>query len=144
MASSRRGTSSRQQLEPTINVTPLVDVMLVLLIIFMVITPTLAEGADIDLPSIVSIDQQPKDLEPIDVALLKDGGILLDKSPIEASRLEPRLKELHARDAKRKAMLKADNAVPYKRVRETFALLQKVGFHGVALRVVKRSVPGES
>lgn len=144
MASSLRGTSSRQQLEPSINVTPLVDVMLVLLIIFMVITPTLAEGADIDLPSIVSIDQAPKDLDPIDVALLRNGDTLLNKAPIAAKQLEPRLREMHAKDPKRRAMIKADNAVKYGRVRETFAMLQKIGFHGVALRVVKRHVPGEA
>jgi len=112
--------------------------MLVLLIIFMVITPTLAEGADINLPSMLSIDEKPKDLDPIDVALLKGGAVLLDKAPIDTQKLPDRLKELHAADAKRKVMLKADVDVPYKRVRETFALMQSVGFHGVALRVSKR------
>jgi biopolymer transport protein TolR len=144
MASSLSEKNSRRQLEPAINVTPLVDVMLVLLIIFMVITPTLAEGADIDLPSVLSVDKTPKDLEPIDVALLKDGTMLLDKAPIEASRLEARLRELHAGDQSRRAMIKADNVVPYKRVRETFALLQRIGFRGVALRVVQRKDPGAS
>jgi biopolymer transport protein TolR len=144
MARKRSPKSSRPQLEPAINVTPLVDVMLVLLIIFMVITPTLAEGAEISLPSILSVDKTPKDLEPIDVALLKDGSILLDKAPVEADRLEARVSELHAKDTTRRAMLKADSAVPYKRVRETFGMLQKVGFHGVALRVVQRQGAGAS
>ena len=144
MASNRSVKSSRQQLEPAINVTPLVDVMLVLLIIFMVITPTLAEGADIDLPSIFSVDKTPKELEPIDVALLKTGATMLDKAPIEAERLEARLRELHEKDPSRRAMLKADSAVPYKRVRETFAMLQQIGFHGVALRVFQRKGPGAS
>jgi biopolymer transport protein TolR len=144
MASRASGIKSQPQLEPAINVTPLVDVMLVLLIIFMVITPTLAEGADIELPSILSIDKTPKDLEPVDVALLKNGEVLLDKAPIAASALEGRVRDLHAKDPKRKAMLKADTVVPYKRVRETFGMLQKIGFHGVALRVTQRKGPGES
>ena len=130
--------ASSRQLEPAINVTPLVDVMLVLLIIFMVITPTLAEGADIDLPSIFSIDKTPKDLDPIDVALLRDGSTMLDKKPIANGALEGRLKGQYAKDPKRHIMLKADGAVPYKRVRDTFVTLQKIGFHGVALRVTKR------
>jgi biopolymer transport protein TolR len=144
MASSVSAKSSRRQLEPAINVTPLVDVMLVLLIIFMVITPTLAEGADIDLPSIFSVDKTPKDLEPIDVALLKNGSTLLDKVPIDERALEARLRDLHTKDPSRRAMLKADSAVPYKRVRETFTILQQIGFHGVALRVVQRKEPGAS
>jgi biopolymer transport protein ExbD len=112
--------------------------MLVLLIIFMVITPTLAEGADINLPAMISIDEKAKDLDPIDIALLKSGAVLLDKVPVDAAVLPERLKVLHAADTKRKVMLKADVDVPYKRVRETFALIQSVGFHGVALRVSKR------
>jgi biopolymer transport protein TolR len=144
MALNVSAKSSRRQLEPSINVTPLVDVMLVLLIIFMVITPTLAEGADIDLPSIFSVDKTPKELEPIDVALLKNGTMMLDKQPIDAGQLEARLRDLHAKDPTRRAMLKADSAVPYKRIRETFALLQQIGFHGVALRVFQRNAPGAS
>jgi biopolymer transport protein TolR len=144
MATGTSAKSSQRQLEPAINVTPLVDVMLVLLIIFMVITPTLAEGADIDLPSILSVDKTPKELEPIDVALLKSGAVMLDKTPIGADRLEGRLRDLHEKDPHRRAMLKADSLVPYKRVRETFAMLQQIGFHGVALRVVQRKGQGAS
>ena len=140
MAFAPRSTSFRRQPEPDINVTPLVDVMLVLLIIFMVITPTLAEGAEIDLPSVFSIDEKPKDIDPIDIALLKNGGLMLNKEFIQPAQLEPQLRKFQAADPKRRVMLKADTAVPYKRVRETFTLLQKVGFHGVALRVVKRDL----
>ncbi|MBK7583160.1 MAG: biopolymer transporter ExbD [Myxococcales bacterium] len=138
------GSASRRQPEPEINVTPLVDVMLVLLIIFMVIAPTLAEGADIQLPTIFAVDEQPKDLEPIDVALLKNGGAMLEKAAVEPALLETKVRELHAKDPKRRVMLKADTQVNYKRVRETFKMLQGVGFHGVALRVAKRDRAGES
>ena len=66
-------------------------------------------------------------------------------APIPVASLEGRLRALHATDAKKRVMLKADTTVPYKRVRETFALLQTVGFHGVALRVAKRGAkPGEA
>jgi biopolymer transport protein TolR len=138
------GNGSRQQPEPEINVTPLVDVMLVLLIIFMVIAPTLAEGADIQLPTISAVDKEPKDLEPIDVALLRSGGAMLEKNAIELGALEAKVREMHAADPKRRVMLKADTQVPYKRVRETFKMLQDVGFHGVALRVAKRDQGGET
>lgn len=137
-------STSRRQPEPEINVTPLVDVMLVLLIIFMVIAPTLAEGADIQLPAIFAVDQQPKELEPIDVALLRNGGVMVEKVAIDPAALEAKVKELHEKDVKRRVMLKADSQVPYKRVRETFKMMQGVGFHGVALRVAKRDKAGES
>ncbi|MBK7583297.1 MAG: biopolymer transporter ExbD [Myxococcales bacterium] len=86
------------------------DVMLVLLIIFMVIAPTLAEGADIQLPTIFAVDEQPGDLEPIDVALLKNGGDA-GKAAVEPALLETKVRELHAKDPKRRVMLRADTQV---------------------------------
>jgi len=59
--------SSRRQPEPEMNVTPLVDVVLVLLIIFMVIAPALAEGETLELPTIDQPDPKPKEIDPIDV-----------------------------------------------------------------------------
>jgi biopolymer transport protein ExbD len=79
------------------------------------------------------------------VALLRDGSTMLDKKPIQTVDLPAQLKALHEKDGKRKVNLKADVAVPYKRVRETFATIQGVGFHGLALRVAKQDgKPGES
>lgn len=123
--------------EPDINITPLVDVVLVLLIIFMVVTPALAEGDHINLPSIVQPDAKPRDMNPIDLALTVNGTVLLNKVPIPRDMLEKKLIEEHARDPKKLLMLKSDGEVPYEQVRTTFALAQRLGFRGVALKVLE-------
>jgi len=118
-----------------INVTPLVDVVLVLLIIFMVITPALAEGDQITLPMVESADAKSKANNAIDVGLVANGNVLLDKLTIPLESLETRLREEHERDPKRPLLLKADEQVPYQRVRETLALVEKIGIRNVSLKV---------
>ena len=137
-ASATARSTSKRQPEPEINVTPLVDVVLVLLIIFMVVTPALAEGEQIVLPEVQRPDEKPRDMSPIDVALTANGKVLLDKRPIAPSDLEPRLAKEHAADPKRALMLKADAALPWSRVRDTFAMVQAIGFKGVALKVTEQ------
>lgn len=129
--------------EPEINVTPLVDVVLVLLIIFMVIAPALNEGEHVDLPAIFQPDAKPKDMNPIDVTIALNGTVVIDKERIEPSTLKARLVELHAKDPERALLLKTDAAAPYKRVRETFAMLQGIGFKGISLKVTERKKPGQ-
>jgi biopolymer transport protein ExbD len=120
---------------PEINITPLVDVCLVLLIIFMVIAPALSEGALLELPRAVTADPKPKDAHPIELALGVDGSIVLEKEKVDAASLKPKVAALHGADPKRALMLKMDHNAPYKRVRDMFALVQEVGFHGILLKV---------
>ena len=136
-AGQRKG-GQRAAPRPEINVTPLVDIVLVLLIIFMVITPALNDGEHIDLPSILEVDKKKKDLEPIELTLAVGGKVLLEKDPIDEAVLEQRLRELHAQSPERGMMLKADVALPYKRLREIFAKVQGIGFRGVSLNVRQR------
>jgi biopolymer transport protein ExbD len=131
-------TGSKKQPEPTINVTPLVDVVLVLLIIFMVVTPALAQGEHIELPAILNPDRKPKDLEPIDVTLAVHGRVLLDKKPIDPQALRGELERMHREQPERKLLLKADSTLPYQQVRELFASIQDIGFPGVSLKVVEK------
>ena len=128
---------SGKQPEPEINVTPLVDVVLVLLIIFMVITPALAEGEHVELPAIFNVDKK-KEGEPLDLTLAANGMVILDKEEVEESALRGKLAEFYAQDPERKLLLKADSALPYVKVRETFALAQDVGFRGISLKVMER------
>jgi biopolymer transport protein ExbD len=120
---------------PDINITPLVDVCLVLLIIFMVIAPALSEGAMLELPRAVTADPKPKDANPIELALGVDGVIVLEKEKIDFAALKPKVTALHAADPKRSLMLKMDHNAPYKKVRDMFALVQEVGFRGLLLKV---------
>jgi biopolymer transport protein ExbD len=120
---------------PEINITPLVDVCLVLLIIFMVIAPALSEGALLELPKAVTADPKPKDANPIELAMGVDGSIVLDKEKIAPDALKAKVEALHAAEPKRALMLKMDQNAPYKKVRDTFALVQEVGFRGILLKV---------
>ncbi len=133
---TRQKPNSRVKLpEPEINITPLVDVVLVLLIIFMVITPALAEGDQITLPMVESADAKSKANNAIDVGLVANGNVLLDKVTITPADLEARLREEHARDPKRPLLLKSDESVPYQRVRDTLALVERIGIRNVSLKV---------
>ena len=129
--------------EPEINVTPLVDVVLVLLIIFMVIAPASNEGEHVDLPAIFQPDAKPKDMNPIDVTIALSGAVIVDKEKIEPTTLKARLTELHAKDPERALLLKTDAAAPYGKVRETFAMLQGIGLKGISLKVTERKKPGQ-
>jgi biopolymer transport protein ExbD/biopolymer transport protein TolR len=136
------GKRRNQQPEPEINVTPLVDVVLVLLIIFMVIAPAIAEGEHVELPKIVQPDPKQKDMEPIEVTMAANGILVLDKERIQPAALKERLRQLHAKDPTRVLLLKSDETIPYKNVRETFAQIQTIGFKGVSLKVLERKNAG--
>ena len=137
-ASSLASSTRRKQPEPEINVTPLVDVVLVLLIIFMVIAPAINQGEHVELPAILQPDAKPKDMNPIEVTLALNGNVLLDKERIEPAELQAKVEKLHQEDPDRALMLLTDEAMPYKKVRETFAQLQDMGFKGLSLKVTEK------
>jgi len=137
-------SAARRQPEPEINVTPLVDVVLVLLIIFMVIAPALVEGEHIELPAILQPDPKPRDINPIDVTIANNGTLIVEEQRINPSELRAKVEEYHAQDPKRALLLKTDGQVPYKKVRETFGMLQGIGFRGVSLKVLEKKTPGKS
>ena len=143
MGISLKSAAAGNQPAPDINVTPLVDVVLVLLIIFMVITPALVEGEQIELPTILQPDPKPRDMNPIELTLATNGAIVLEDERIDQARLTAKLETLHAQDPKRALLLKSDSNLPYKRIRETFALLQGMGFKGISLKVNERKKPGQ-
>lgn len=129
----------RQQPEPDINVTPLVDVCLVLLIIFMVIAPALEHGERVELPAIFQVDKKQKaKMDPITVTAAAGGKLFYEKETVELPALKAKLAELHNAEPERRVVLKADSNLPYARVRELFATVQEQGFPGVALLVSKK------
>jgi biopolymer transport protein TolR len=137
--------AKRQQPEPEINVTPLVDVVLVLLIIFMVVTPALQEGEAVTLPEITQADPKAKDEDPIEVTIAVADRAVVGEERVLYPQVKGKLKELHKREPEKKVRLKVDERVPYKRVRETFANMQEIGFKGVSLKVTeKKKVDGAS
>jgi biopolymer transport protein ExbD/biopolymer transport protein TolR len=136
-------TGSKKLPEPDINVTPLVDVVLVLLIIFMVIAPALEHGERVELPAIFQPDKKQKSkLDPITVTLGASGKLFWEKETVDKEALKRRLLDTKQNDPERRVVLKGDQTLHYVKVREIFALIQDTGFPGVALMVSKRKGAG--
>lgn len=138
---------SKKQPEPEINITPLVDVVLVLLIIFMVIAPELEHGERVELPSVVKPDENSTSkLDPITVTVTARGNVFLEKEPMgNLTTLESKLSQIRQIEAERRVVLKGDASVQYAKMRETFAACQRAGFKGIALSVSQKGTgkPGE-
>jgi len=131
---SRRGARRAPMAE--INVTPLVDVMLVLLIIFMVTAPLLLAGVPVDLPesSAGALDQDKK---PIQLSIDRDGRVFIDDHEIQMSALADQFAQIAARSGKAKdspqIFLRADRGLDYGRVMAVMGALNHAGLNRVAL-----------
>ncbi|MGV3619847.1 MAG: biopolymer transporter ExbD [Archangium sp.] len=130
---------SREKLKPEINITPLVDVVLVLLIIFMVVAPQMEAGASVTLPSISNPDKGNGALEPTTVTLTKDGKFFFEKEQLEETALLEKLKSLHETKPETRVVLKADSGLAYGKVRAMFKRCQEIGFPGASLQVIDRA-----
>jgi biopolymer transport protein TolR len=139
-AASSRKPRNKNPVQPDINVTPLVDVVLVLLIIFMVIAPELEHGERVELPAITTPDPKSKPkLDPVTVTISAAGNYFLEKEPIkDVETLAERLKAEHQAEPERRIVLKGDSSLPYQKLRSTLATLQSAGLPGVALSVTRK------
>jgi biopolymer transport protein TolR len=127
---------SRYKPAPAMNVTPLVDVVLVLLIIFMVVIPAMEKSAQVDLPSIFNVDPEAKSkTDPFTLSLTTDGTMYLEQDQLTPETFAARLREANEREPSRRLVLRADRKAPYGDVRKLFAVCQDIGFPGVSLRV---------
>ena len=121
------------------NVTPLVDIVLVLLIIFMVVIPTMEKGAQIDLPSIFNVDEDARSrTDPFTLSLDREGRMYFETEQLDPETFESRLQEANEREPARRLILRADTGVRYETTRELFAIAQRIGFPGISLRVSQR------
>ena len=133
--SPRGGRRGRRAPMAEINVTPLVDVMLVLLIIFMITAPLLVAGVPIDLPDsrAGALDQQA---EPVQVAIDGNGRITVDDQPVTEADLPQRFATIAAQpapDEGRRIYLRADKGLDYGRVMRVMGELNRAGLNRVAL-----------
>ncbi len=127
----RTGGSYRPIAE--INVTPMVDVMLVLLIIFMVSAPLLTAGVPIDLPNSKAKSLQEHDNKPIEITLDKNGSIYIAKTEIKRAGLVSILSNMMEGDEERRIYVRGDQEISYGDIMEVLGLLNAAGFRKVAL-----------
>jgi len=121
-----------------INVTPFVDVMLVLLIIFMVTAPMMDQGLDVDLPQAKQVDVLPTESDHLVLTVRADGSLVLDVYEVPLEELETRL-ELTVKEKNRSLFLQADKSVPYGVVVEVMGRIKAAGIE--KLGVI--ALPGE-
>jgi biopolymer transport protein TolR len=115
-----------------INVTPLVDVMLVLLIIFMVTAPLMTSGVSVDLPK---TSDQPlnSDSEPLTVTIKADGAIFLQDQAVEIGDLVAKLQAIAKNNPERRIFVRGDKDLAYGRIMEVMGTITQGGFTKVAL-----------
>jgi biopolymer transport protein TolR len=122
--------------QPVMNVTPLVDVVLVLLIIFMVVIPMMEKSVPIDLPSIFNVDPEPKGkTDPFTLSLTPDGSMYFEQDKLEPDNFQATLTTALEREPARRLVLRADQGTEYGKVRKLFKICQEIGFPGISLRV---------
>ena len=116
-----------------INVTPFVDVMLVLLIVFMISAPMLTVGIQVDLPD-TPATALPNDVEePLTVTLTRDGKIMIQTSEVAEAELFARLQGIAQERDNNKIFLRADGAIPYERVSQIMGIMNASGFGSIGL-----------
>ena len=118
-----------------INVTPLVDVVLVLLIIFMVVTPMLQRGKDVRLPRAHQVEKDQDRPDPIIVSVTPDKRVYIEHDPYDDRSFQERLADELTQKPGRPILLKGDQSLAYGEVRRVMNLARKAGAKGISLGV---------
>ena len=131
----------RGKVAPEMNVTPLVDVVLVLLIIFMVILPAAVSELNLELAKIENPDDaKENEAEPYVLSVDSDGALYFEDYKVARDALAGHLQAAAAADPTKRLVLVGDHRLTYDRVRDVMAIVQDVGFPGVALRATKAAL----
>jgi len=130
--SSGRASAGRYRPMSEINVTPLVDVMLVLLVVFMVTAPLLTVGVPVELPQTQAPPiNEPK--EPLTITLNREGAVFLQETTVPVDSLVPRLQAITGSNPDAVIYVRGDKEINYGRVLEVMSLVTAAGFHKVSL-----------
>jgi biopolymer transport protein TolR len=142
MAVSMPGNGRRGRYRPLseINVTPLVDVMLVLLIVFMVTAPLMTSGVSVDLPK-TSAQPINNDAEPLTVSIKADGSIYLQDQQVELTDLVGKLQAIAQNNPERRIFVRGDKDLAYGRIMEVMGTITQGGFTKVALLAEQTAAP---
>ncbi len=129
----RRRRGGGAQVMSDINITPFVDVMLVLLIIFMVAAPLMTVGVPIELPKTAATALPSEQEEPLAITMTADGRLLIQTTETSPGDLVARLRAISAERRNRKIFLRADGTIPYERVMQVMGALNAAGFRDIGL-----------
>ena len=137
---SMGGASSRDKLQSDINVTPLVDVCLVLLIIFMVVTPLLQKGIAVQLPLTDNPDKKPENASQklLTVGWATPPAYYFEADKLSKADIQKRLDELYQRSPNADIIIKADQRLKYGDVKEVMKMAKEAGFQNVGLIADKK------
>jgi len=131
----------RGKVAPEMNVTPLVDVVLVLLIIFMVILPAAVSDLNLELAKIENPDEEREnDPEPYVLSVDAEGQLFFEDYAVDRENLGNHLRSAAAAEPTKRLVLVGDHRLTYDKVRDVMAIVQDVGFPGVALRATKTAL----
>ena len=126
----RRGRSKAMS---EINITPFVDVMLVLLIIFMVAAPLLTVGVPVKLPETAASAMAMPEEEPLTITMTADGLVMIQNTEVADGELIPKLRAIAAERTSNKVFVRADGAIAYARVAALMGALNAGGFNDIGL-----------
>ena len=129
----RRGSRGKAGVMAEINVTPFVDVMLVLLIIFMVAAPLMTVGVPLELPKTAAKAVPTEQEEPLTISLQADGKISIQNTETPEDELIAKLSAIASERQDKKLFLRADGAIPYERVVQVMGALNMGGFNNIVL-----------
>ncbi|MDX1975405.1 MAG: protein TolR [Rickettsiales bacterium] len=129
---STRKRSGRQQTFSEINITPMVDVMLVLLVIFMVAAPMMTTGVTVDLPE-SSASPVPGQDEPLSVSITSDGKVYIQKTQVQLKDFKTKLAAVTKQKKDTRIFVRGDKSVDYGRIMQVVGEINAAGFHKVAL-----------
>jgi len=135
-------TDSQSAVKADINVTPLVDVCLVLLIIFMVVTPLLVQGHAVQLPETDQPEKMPQGAKQLNVAIEQDGSVFVEDKWVPADQLTQRFKDIHEQTPDKEVVIKADRRIKYAEVRKLLKAINSAGFPGAGLETHKKNRGG--
>lgn len=131
-------SSSSRMVLSEINVTPLVDVMLVLLIMFMVTAPMMQQGIEVDLPKTTTTGVQSQPEEPLVLVITADRRLTIGKQPVNPSELQEKLKAIFATRQSQELYIQADRKVDYGFVAESMADVRAAGITNIGLVTVPK------
>jgi biopolymer transport protein ExbD len=135
------GKLQKTALTSDINVTPLVDVCLVLLIIFMVVTPMLQKGVPVNLPVTEEPEKTPDTDKQLQISVKADGSVYLGSTVVRKEQVQSELEQIHLRTPDREVAVKGDKLVKYGVVLDVLKACREVGFNNVGLIAQPKHTP---